>query len=160
MKRLFDKIEKELEQLYLKEYEIEHHKIISDNTTNSALKIVNSVKDKHQYKYVSREVLDQVRWERDIALMQLRELGYSLGQEIWVPVQKRLPEGCKDAEIEVLVTTYDNEYGYETHFALYYPDGNRFYCVYNRIDITENVIAWQYMPHSYKGEMGEKNELL
>lgn len=31
---------------------------------------------------VSKELLDQIKWERDIALGQLEKLGISLGQEI------------------------------------------------------------------------------
>lgn len=31
---------------------------------------------------VSREAYDQIKWERDTAIAQLKELGYGLGEEI------------------------------------------------------------------------------
>ena len=31
---------------------------------------------------VSRGVFDQIRWERDVAVDQLKQLGYSLGEKI------------------------------------------------------------------------------
>lgn len=31
---------------------------------------------------VSREAYEQIKWERDIAIAQLEELGYGLGEEI------------------------------------------------------------------------------
>lgn len=31
---------------------------------------------------VSRDVFEQVRWERDVAIEQLKELGYSLGEKV------------------------------------------------------------------------------
>lgn len=152
MNRVFKKIKDKLESLISNELELYHHNDIHNNAIYKALDVIKEIKEEYKDKYVSRGLLDQVRWERDVALSQLEELGYGLGREIWVNVKKRLPEGCKDAEIELLITTYDDEYGYETHFALYYPDGNRFHSVYNRLDITEHVVAWQYMPRSYKGE--------
>lgn len=30
---------------------------------------------------ISRETFDQIRWERDVAIQQLRDLGYSLGEK-------------------------------------------------------------------------------
>lgn len=38
--------------------------------------------DKYATDIVSRGVLEQVMWERDIAIEQLHELGYELGQKI------------------------------------------------------------------------------
>lgn len=45
---------------------------------------------------------EQIRWERDIAIGQLKELGLSLGEKVdgkvtrWISVEERLPEELKD----------------------------------------------------------------
>lgn len=74
----------------------------------------------------------------------------------WILCNENLPEGCDDAELEVLVYTeekYIEAEFKEVGFALYYPGEKKFRSVYNhRADITENVVAWMYKPKSYKGE--------
>ena len=71
----------------------------------------------------------------------------------WIPVSERLPEGCDDAEIELLISTheaYSDILFEETGFALYYPKTKSFHSVYgNRLEITEIVTAWQYLPEPY-----------
>ncbi len=68
----------------------------------------------------------------------------------WIPVSERLPEGCKEAELEVLVLThesYPDAFFNESGFALYYPGTKTFHSVYgNRVDITNIVKAWMHKP--------------
>lgn len=77
-------------------------------------------------------------------------------QPQWILCNENLPEGCDDAELEVLVYTeekYIEAEFKEVGFALYYPGEKKFRSVYNyHADITENVVAWMYKPKSYKGE--------
>ena len=54
-------------------------KIIS---TELALLIIESVIEDYKDRYVSRSVLDQVMRERDVAIEQLKELGYGLGEKV------------------------------------------------------------------------------
>ena len=42
---------------------------------------------------ISREVFEQVMWERDIAIQQLKELGYGFGEKI--EPQATNCDGCK-----------------------------------------------------------------
>lgn len=74
----------------------------------------------------------------------------------WILCNQNLPEGCDDAELEVLVYTeekYIEAEFKEVGFALYYPGEKKFRSVYNhRADITENVVAWMQLPRPYKGE--------
>ena len=55
---------------------------------------------------------EQIRWERDIAIGQLKELGISLGEKVdgknprWISVNERLPE----AKLAVLVLANDIMY--------------------------------------------------
>ena len=77
----------------------------------------------------------------------------------WVPCSEKMPEGCEDEELEVLVCTKEKyieaEFD-EAGFALYYPGEKKFRSVYNHsADITENVIAWMELPEPYKGERHE-----
>ena len=43
---------------------------------------INSVKAEQADKFVHRETLEQIMWERDIAIEQLKELGYGFGEKI------------------------------------------------------------------------------
>ena len=58
----------------------------------------------------------------------------------WIPCSERLPEGCKEAELEVLISTkeiYPDAYFNEAGFALYYPETKTFHSVYgDRLDIN------------------------
>lgn len=71
----------------------------------------------------------------------------------WIPVSERLPEGCESAEIEVLISVralYPDAFIETSGFALYYPETKKFHSVYgDRLDITEIVTAWQYLPAPY-----------
>ena len=79
----------------------------------------------------------------------------------WIPCIKKLPDGCSDAEIEVIVSThepYSETVIDDSVFALYYPGTNKFHSVYgDRLDITEYVVAWQPLPTPYNEERGGVN---
>ena len=66
---------------------------------------------------VSRGVFEQVMWERDVAIEQLKELGYGLGEKPktghWIRVDK---DKCKCDQCEVI------------SFIAMYPNGNINYC--------------------------------
>lgn len=74
----------------------------------------------------------------------------------WIPCSERLPEGCDDAELEVLVhmeEKYIEAEFKEVGLALYYPGEKQFRSVYNHMaDITENVVAWMPLPEPYREE--------
>ena len=80
----------------------------------------------------------------------------------WIPCSKKMPDGCSDAEIEVIVSThepYSETVIDDSGFALYYPGTNKFHSVYgDRLDITEYVVAWQPLPTPYKEKRGGKND--
>lgn len=116
---------------------------------------------------IPKSYAEQICWERDVAVRQLNEIGCRFGQKMdevkekletlqWILCNENLPEGCEDAELEVLVYTeekYIEAEFKEVGFALYYPGEKKFRSVYNyHADITENVVAWMYKPKSYKGE--------
>lgn len=132
-----------------------------------ATKIINCIYDAPAVEAVPKSYADQIRWERDIAIEQLNEIGCQFGQKMdevkkkletlqWTLCSELLPDGCDDAELEVLVYTeekYIEAEFKEVGFALYYPGEKKFRSVYNhRADITENVVAWMPLPQPYKGE--------
>ena len=47
---------------------------------DDAIDIVNELAEEYKDSYVHRETFEQVMWERDIAISQLADLGYSLGE--------------------------------------------------------------------------------
>lgn len=83
-------------------------------------------------EYVSREVLDQVRWERDVALSQLEELGYGFARRIWMPVEIELPENEKEVEITYFYDILE-ERVYRTARA-FHEDGT--------MPVTESGLCW------------------
>lgn len=46
------------------------------------LKIVNQLAEEYKGKYVRIGTLEQVMWERDVAIKQLKELGYEFGEKV------------------------------------------------------------------------------
>ena len=132
--------------------------------------VAKTIMEQPTVEAIPKSYVDQIRWERDIAIEQLNEIGCQFGQKMdevkkklgasqWILCSERLPEGCEDAELEVLVCTKEKyieaEFD-EAGFALYYPGEKKFRSVYNHsADITENVIAWMELPEPYKGEQHE-----
>ena len=155
MKELFEKIEKELENLFLgddEERSCTLYETWNNHAISLALGTVNNILEEYKDKYVHREVLDQIRWERDIALEQLEELGYSFGEKVWFPCDELLPSS--DGKFEVTIKGKNGKRHVEMcdfhKDAKHTPWG---------IDHWEhgNVIAWRKRPKPYKGD---KNELL
>ena len=137
------------------------------NPIEQANKIINCIEDAPTVEAVPKSYAEQIRWERNVAVGQLNEIGCQFGQKMdevkekletlqWTLCSELLPDGCDDAELEVLAYTeekYIEAEFKEVGFALYYPGEKKFRSVYNhRADITENVVAWMYKPEPYKGE--------
>lgn len=65
-------------------------------TIGYAEEIINQLAEEYKDKYVMRETLNQYMWERDIAVSQLRDLGYGLGEKVgWIPCSEKMPEECQ-----------------------------------------------------------------
>ena len=60
------------------------HKTINGETDINEVKALDMAISalQAQEETVSRKVYEQISWERDIAVMQLKDLGYSLGEKI------------------------------------------------------------------------------
>lgn len=100
-----------------------------------------------EYAFSSLIVLEQIKWERDIALEQLEELGYSFGEKVWFPCDEQLPSS--DGRFEVTIKGKNGK----RHVEM---------CNFNKdakhtpweIDNWEheNVIAWRKRSKPYKGD--------
>lgn len=76
MRIIFDRIIAKLEDL-------SEHDVCGDIVNlEDAIRAVYEVKNYYKDKFVSVRCLEQVKWERDIAIGQLKELGLGLGEEI------------------------------------------------------------------------------
>lgn len=98
---------------------------------------------------------EQVRWERDVAIGQLRQLGVGFGEKIeaqipkWISVEERLPDNHGDFLTKIHcakgdwleVNTFDH-----TEKEWWHDAGNR------TVDATEFVTHWMPIPEPQKEE--------
>ena len=120
---------------------------------------------------LDQQPCDQIKWERDMAIAQLKELGYGLGEKPktghWIPVDKRLPEegklillcfrSAKDTPHWRIQVGCLGRHDVEDCFLekigavpVWYTD--KFYWSFDK------VVAWMSLPESYKAEREGKNE--
>ena len=114
----------------LSEQAISQYERGTRKVTNETLKkiydAINGYESRDAEKVVLREVYDQMRWERDIAISQLEELGVGFGEEM--PDMARVVR-CKNCK------HWGTGYGGETeHIKVCeyanYMVGKNGYCVY------------------------------
>lgn len=163
MNRVFEKINQELKNLINSgESGLYHHNDIHNNAIHKALDVIKGIKEEYKDKYVSIDVLDQVRWERDVALSQLEELGYGFAHKIWFNCNEMLPE--KDGKYLCQISDGRHDYIELLSFTknLYKISKYDFYdkkCAgfyeydseWGYYDI-DNVIVWCKLPKLYKGK--------
>ena len=56
--------------------------VVNESSKDEIDEIIQRIKNTPAVDAVSKSLYDQIKWERDIALGQLEELGISLGQKI------------------------------------------------------------------------------
>lgn len=91
-------------------------------------------------------VLEQVRWERDMALMTLEEHGIGLGQKPktgWIPCSERLPE-----EFYVLCCDNHGEMIIANLFAC--DDSDTGFSAESEDCYMYNCVAWMPLPKPYR----------
>lgn len=112
------------------------------NTYGQVMRIVNELAEEYKGKYVRIGTLEQVMWERDVAISQLEALGYGFGEKVgWIPVSERLPEDGQS-----IIAKYADGKIWQENFSLYLYENPR----------TYQMVAWIPMPpEPYK--KGENN---
>ena len=102
---------------------------------------------------VSREVFEQIKWERDTAVQQLEELGYGLGEKVnkydsklWIPCDKELPKNDDWKIVTIYDDSGDNPYIY-TDFGWYLEAGG-YWIVHD--EPRRDVVAWMVLLNPYK----------
>lgn len=55
---------------------------VNESSKDEIEEVIQRIKNASAVDAVSKSLYDQIKWERDIALEQLEELGVSLGQKI------------------------------------------------------------------------------
>ena len=104
---------------------------------------------------ISRVVYEQIMWERDTAVQQLKDLGYGLGEKPkenkgeWIPIESK--EKPKDYD-RVLITI-NGCHGLIVREARYNKAQNEFEVLHNhdRWEVGEKgLLAWQPLPEPYK----------
>ena len=113
---------------------------------------------------IHEKTLRQVMWERDIAIEQLKELGYGFGEKIpsaepqtghWIPVSERLPNYDEYIKNNGLFNVSDENRSYSEWFDIYdkqmfgEPTISGF-----RVDYA--VTAWQPLPEPYEPQERSK----
>ena len=56
--------------------------VVNESSKDEIEEVIRRIKNVPAVDAVSKSLYDQIKWERDIALGQLEELGISLGQKI------------------------------------------------------------------------------
>lgn len=114
---------------------------------------------------VPKSYAEQIRWERDVAVRQLNEIGCQFGQKMdevkdklnsaknWIPCSERLPAQpgnnpvfeSKPLEL-YLISVKNSDYPYRAFW-----NGKIFTDGFGKVD----AIAWMPLPEAYKGEQHE-----
>ncbi len=108
---------------------------------------------------VSQAAYEQIKWERDIAIQQLKDLGYGLGEKPkenkgeWIPIEKRKPKCCGVYYVTRLFGDgFEEQYITDASFF----DGSDKWHDDNRInhdrDYLNDVVAWFEAEPYKKGE--------
>ena len=102
---------------------------------------------------VSIEVLKQVMWERDIAIEQLKELGYSLGEKIepqqqWISVSEKYPP-VEEQYNEFLTVDGSGRMSVQRFYLTISNDPQPYFSG------ALNVIAWMPLPKPYEPQESE-----
>lgn len=124
------------------------------------------LRDTPTIEAVPKSYMDQTRWECDIAIEQLGEIGCSFGQKMddikkkleavpvvhgWIPCSERLPE-CEDyAETDALLFQLQSgtiEVGYFGRNNAWRGAYFRHYRTACGVDAS-NVVAWMPLPDPY-----------
>ena len=117
---------------------------------------------------VPKSYAEQIRWERDVAVGQLNEIGCQFGQKMdevkdklealqWIPCSERMPN--KDEYLKndgrFIVTdgnrVYQSIYIYSAHCfrtLVLFDFGSR-----SNFEVDNCVIAWMPLPEPYKADM-------
>lgn len=110
---------------------------------------------------VPKSYAEQIRWERDVAVGQLNEIGCQFGQKMdevkkklevlqWIPCSERMPEEPKGnpifcyKRVELyLISVKNSDYPFRAFW-----NGKIFTDGFGKVD----AIAWMPLPEPYKGE--------
>lgn len=77
----------------------------------SPREIINTINKESKYEIYCYETVNQIKWERDIAIEQLKSLGYSLGEEPrkakWIVLTNCSNEGtyCSRCRVKIFSDT-------------------------------------------------------
>ena len=130
-------------------------------TTYDETTIMDNIKQQPTVEAVPKSYAEQIRWERDVAVNQLNEIGCVFGQKMddvknklesmqWIPCSERLPGQpnnnpvFENNPLELyLVTVKNADYPFRAFW-----NGKIFTDGFGKVD----AIAWMSLPESYKGE--------
>ena len=97
-------------------------------------------------------VIDQIRWERDIAFEQLEELGSSFGRRTWIPVEVDLPKTDDYVlcwyEYRIMSGTHCGEMK-QTYGIGWYYEHSKHWVGDVSTGVDTRVIAWMPLPKEY-----------
>ena len=117
---------------------------------------------------ISKGLFEQIKWERDIAIEQLRELGYEFGEKIeesvlpkakWIPVTTRKPR----LEERVLIFTEDGKIEIAYRDNIPWTENQYEYVVISMLGYRfsyeeDKVLAWMPLPTPYEPQKSEDKE--
>ena len=131
--------------------QMQHCRRLQMRSYETSIKIVNNLAEEYKDKYVSVETLKQVMWERDVAIEQLKELGYGFGEKVgWIPCSERLPETCED----VWCTVHLEGSAIVSAVVLWYNPRTRKWFGTDDESVCDKLVvdAWMPLPPNYQPE--------
>jgi len=108
---------------------------------------------------VSRVAYEQIMWERDTAVQQLKDLGYGLGEKLkenkeeWIPFSKELPPKGEKVHVSTFGIVTIGERTSEANEALRLSILEPINNFYTNVDPRSyQITRWQPLPEPYKEE--------
>ena len=118
---------------------------------------------------VPKSYAEQIRWERDVAVGQLNEIGCQFGQKMyevkdklnsaknWIPCSERMPNKDEYLKNDGRFIVTDGNRVYQSIYDIYSAHCFRTLVLFDfgsrsNFEVDNCVIAWMPLPESHKGE--------
>lgn len=131
--------------------------------------VAKTIMEQPTVEAVSKSYAEQIRWERDVAVGQLNEIGCQFGQKMdevkkklevlqWIPCSERLPNKDEYLKNDGRFIVTDGNRVYQSIYDIYSAHCFRTLVLFDfgsrsNFEVDNCVIAWMPLPEPYKADM-------